>query len=938
MAVTSETLERLSVDFLDKYLLSEVWSEPKAQFRTRVKPALLQSRTITGRFDVTEGTYFLPVEKTAFYVWYIGYDEFPIGLSLPCAKWLSLVDINDKFHTLVHGYGVNGKVFPKCDTYLCRSADGKTIYFASLRRAVSVCVDPKNTNNVYFEFYYDSDLKKDCYILSFFHDSSRSESWYRNTVYEFINRREKDCQLICYRNGVEYDSKTVPNMNSGEYWDFIVDKNIAFEFTVDLTHSQECPAFLSKKHQVWKNLIHIPRELNPDNEIITYNTCDFFARRMEGSKPYGLYIHRLANIPIGQVTHNDFSLPLIVADAYRDYLDEQEIAINVKVRKHAVMNKLIIEGDFIYLLYASQHSDDDIIHLLCGLSELGSDVISSQAEIVQKAKSCGIKGWSASELELSRYVYMFFDTPDAFTHRWRDAGGSLPGVNGFSGKLTISELLTQYVDALGLRQTASLLAGTVKHFLVTDAFKNYLTYSLPVLYTGSAVICVFYRNGKIIDPVNYSYIVDTENNTVTIRISNKIIFKANDKLSVCHFITDPNAGFYTFTPDIEQLYLDINYTPKVYQEQPLAQGGTVNGIGTTYNSKFVLMDSSANVYSTRTTDTGEIRVAFVSTFVNRHFMLQNPHAAYKFRVDISKLVKSGKTITIPLMREYINSLGETEYIPYLNFKTTHVSLNCDYLVKGVDYNIHTVKDTNGDIICYELIIQTMDHFDDSVNIVDIVLATEEEIDDNSIGFLFNNELFDGTPVNTLYNNLTTCHVDSKLNLEATEKGNYTTVPEGLYENGAIWEIRTLLPSVVMDFIKSRIESYNTNTEKIQALQKFFASPRREIEGLVVIEDKHRIYSSYVNCIIEDILDGKLSFTADPDSQRSQAMIKFYDYIKESDVVFSDLDQLFVDYYPQYVNNEILVEYKALVDYVIKHYLPANIDPSLHSVAEEAIGD
>ena len=92
------------------------------------------------------------------------------------------------------------------------------------------------------------------------------------------------------------------------------------------------------------------------NKIITHNTCDFWIRRRLSKEPYGKYLHRVkldnsSRDTVTQVTHNDMSIPLYVLDAYRDYLEVEELTVHLVGRIHDKDNVLIRDASFIDLLY-----------------------------------------------------------------------------------------------------------------------------------------------------------------------------------------------------------------------------------------------------------------------------------------------------------------------------------------------------------------------------------------------------------------------------------------------------------------------------------------------------------------------------------------------------------------------------------------------------------
>ena len=117
------------------------------------------------------------------------------------------------------------------------------------------------------------------------------------------------------------------------------------------------------------------------------------------------------------------------------------------------------------------------------------------------------------------------------------------------------------------------------------------------------------------------------------------------------------------------------------------------------------------------------------------------------------------------------------------------------------------------------------------------------------------------------------------------------------------------------------------------MNEYFYDLTHKHKDFLVLEGKHRIYSTFINNLLYDIVHGDIVLVDDPDLSRLQTQIEDYLYLKDKDIVFAGLDQRFVDFYPQYVNYEVDPSIKALLDRIIALYMPKNEDPTLEVVYE-----
>lgn len=878
--LTAQIRDRICSETLNTYLFDHVWNEPAAEFRSNISPIVLRKGAVVGTLSLYDTTLVLPESGVQYYVWAINTSDTNLGLdSIPTDKWITSDSLANDSGVLMHMYGVSGAIFHKKVVYLRRSCEYGAIFIAAEKDMVLRCIPQNSIDNVYITFYYDSDGENSFEILSICPETSMRVPDYQRQVENFLAKADKPDQITIFQNGLEVtDLSRLPQITVGEYVDYVIDRNILYSFDVDVMGSNDDPVYLSETDKCWKQLIHIPRHLNPDNLIITHNTCDFYIRQADSDTVRGYYVHRASSRTVSQVTHNDFGIPLFVMDAYRDYLASQLITVHVVVRNHGKDNYLVRDASFIDLLYCDSHDDSDIVRILTGKGPKE------------------ITWWLAANLETSLYVKMMFDTPN-----FNDIAH-----------------MTEYVGALGFYHTIEVLCQRVADTPLGSEVSNSYTYSLPALYYGQKILPVVYKDGQMIDDACYQYEVN-EDNTLSVSFDSRIDWRNCLRTTV--FYVDGDNRIFTTVPSDLSLTTTVPFTDvSVYEIITTTDERYPKGISGESSTVYRELNTGSNQYSVTDNGDGSATVTFNATLTGHTFLICNRYCTHKVKYELDALIETGQTIAI---RAETNGQDGSTY-PILNFRNVSVYLNRVYLVNGVDYFINTVTDSLGNIAMREIVVQTMDHFLEEGNELE-VLFHMAECEDLSSGFMVGDRLQDDTPVNLYFPRLSLAHVDGKLEREVSYEGLYMSVPEDRYSTGAIFEIQTSIPQFVIDYVEQYAE--NIDLERIKVMNKYFYELTAADRGTIYLDSKHRIYSVHLNSILWDIAQGKSSLVDDPDQNRFLSQLEAYDYLRDMDLCYRGLDQRFIDYYPQYVNYTVDATTLRLLERIIGELMPANQYPT-----------
>ena len=886
MPLSKEARDTLCADALNTFLFDKVWNEPSSEFRVNIKPLLLKKGSYVGSFGASIGNIILPTGRESYFVWAMSASDFNVGLQLPTSVWVDTATISNEWHTILHMFGTNGALFNKGFVYLRYDESREVIYVAVLKRMAMKCITMQQLSEVYLSVYYDSDLVNDVRMVSLEVVTSRNMQEYQRAVDKIVSSAKKTCQIQVFKDGNEITNpgSSIP-LEIGSFIDVVVDENIVFTFDVDITSSSENPVFLSLVDKTWKQLIHIPKAFNTDNKVITHNTCDFYVRKRFSVETEGRFVHRVGGRSVSQVTHNDMGIPLFIIDSYRDYLKTQEVYIHGVVRIHNKNNILIRDASYIDLLYSDVHDDKKIIDILCGKGPKE------------------IPWWRADNLEASSYVRMFFDTPNvaSITH------------------------MDEYVKALGFYQVVNLLCQRVVDTVITDAFYGSLTFTLPILYTGMEVIPVVYLNKKMIRREYITY-TNNDDGTVTIHINELIHTVPGDKLTIIFFVNGDNS-IYEYSPSPSSSSIVVPYDDvAIYLKHATKESLTLKGVTHSSEIAYTKLAKGENHFVLAKVD-GGTKITFNPMYEGETLLIQSAYCSYYQSFNLSEYTSTGKTIAIPVQSKLHGTVTDC---PILNFRNVSVYLNGKYLVRNIDYFINSVADSDGSLSFNELVIQTMDAFiEGSEDRVDI-LFNVAEIEDLSTGYAVDNKLFDITPVNLYFPNISMVHVDGLLERDVTYKGIHIDL-NSTCQQGAIFEIQTSVPKIVKDFILDY--SSNGDTERLRIMNEYFYKLVNLMPDILLLERKHRIYSTFMNNVIQDILHNDIITVDDPDINRLSDQIRSYMYLRSMDLCFSSIDKRFVDFYPQYVNYEIDPKMKIIIDKLIAEYMAKNTDPTVEVVYE-----
>ena len=847
---------------INSFLFQKVWNEPVSEFRANVVPQVVSERSVKGNICVYGTDMSLPTTDIQYYLYAVSRSvmwgvNFPKEIS---HKWISLDELCTKYDILIHVYHTTGLMMSKSHCYIYKLLNNNGYLIAVAKKASDKLIDYSEKNNIRLTVYFDSDITDKIEINSYYVPNKDNNYSLRNQIMKFIRSCDHDGvnHTTVYINGQESTIVNESSIPLESYVDVIHDENIKFTFDVDLTDPIASDGFLSEMDKTYKQIIHIPKILNPDNKVYTHNTMDIFVRKKEKDvygTYKGLYLHRCANRSVTQITHNDIAIPLYILDAYRDYLKTQDITVHVVVRQHDKDNVLIRDKNYIDLLYSL--SDQEIFDHLS-----------------EKCPNKDMSFWHAKHLEQSVYVEAMFDIPDSIT----------------------PSNMTYYIEGLGYYHVMSLLTEKIVPAKITEWFDSAYAYPKPYVYQDSLTYPIVYIDGKKVNSELIKY--SDYNNTHVIVGFDIERYKPNiGSEMIVEMFVDGNRNVYKLTPKLGESTFIIPYMEFDVLEEIDHDQIAISGFDRSTTKGYKPFTELTGNIIAKTQSDGTVLLTFSPHVYGRTFIIQPTRRVYRYYENINDKIKHGDPLIFDLDVKLYNDIYR---VPLLDTPTVLVYLNGRYLTQGVDFTVQEVHDYEDNLCVKVICVHNVSWLDTTDNYIEyFVMSAKEE--NREFGYAVDGKAHISDNELALYfPQMTSCHVDGMFETNVVTQGNKFIISSDKgYRQGALCELRTSVP----DYLSDYLNRYHTNDDikRIEILNEYFYGIDHGYPDTIILNDSHVCYSIYTATIIRDILNGNIAnLSYDPDIERMRDQVKAYQYLAEADLVNQKkYDLRFVDVSPHY---------------------------------------
>jgi len=832
---------------LDDYLTQKVWNATSAEYRHNIIPHFYGY--FTSSATVNHRTIRLPNNRKAYYLYYIPRSAMEGPVVETETQWIEM----DKFlalsNLILRVHGDNGQMFYRGEMYISNDFNNNGYYLAADKVMIEAIDAPFGS------------LPKSIFIAPYY-DSKESG---KTTLSCFNPKTINDLQLAfasclkattIYLNGYEAQVTKLTDISIGDYVETLVDNNVICTFDIDLQDSSDSYQFFSTKDNCFKQIVHIPKALNPNGRVITNNTCDVFIRPVgipSGSLK-GLFMHRCqTKVPIAQITHNDFSIPIYVIESYKAYLKCDQVTLHVICRDHGQVNYLVRNSYYMDLLYTQ--SDEIILKFI-------SEALTKQYP--------NLSFWKGSSLEESLYVQMVNNVP----FNIEEYGKTIPA---------------DYFKELGVLNSISLLSESIVRGTIPEGLSHEIVVPIPTFFRNEKLALMFYINGlKINDDL--ITVTGIKDNSLVAEVNSSVVFTTGDESATELFL---NSSIHTiaFKPEAVSLSVVIPYGDILVYEE-ISESVAIQLIEKTSNIGYV----PYSLFSISPSGLSYI-VTFPENTVGKTFIIQNSKGLYSFTLDINDISSDKDPFVIDLVTAYNGTpypiLGEFCTLGFLNGKT---------LIKDIDYKIYISKGESGSIVSTQAVIQNMDYLKPTDNKVEFYAYRAEDFTD--YGGFFNTER-DTLPLESIvayYPQISMFSIngDVKNNVEVQNHSINLFSTDTVSPIGSIYGTRTFINPNILEFFKESILQL-PDTKRISYLRDYFISVKK-IPAKVIIPRPYKLYSLFLSIVFRDIVTGEKSVVFDPNITALLAQIKTYNYLKDFDLIFNgDLDFNFIDAYPIFYN-------------------------------------
>ena len=959
-------------DFLGDYCSRTIWNEPQKEYRHNIKLSLQKTRPQINVWSMSNESVVLP-DGSQYFVYTAPLGHFA-GLDVRSSDWQTVTALLSNTRIQLRVHDSTGKRLFSDKVFLrSSSVDKNLILIAIDTKMLDKCVDT-NEKDIYIGVYFDSDYPNDininCYIAN---NMNKNDIITKANVATYV-----------FKNGFAIRDLVVDDIAVGDYVEVIKDNNIVETFTMDLSVDGDARMYISHDGQS-KYIIHVPKEKNPDNRIVSHDTCDFliFPRNLNDSRKLGRFFHRAQGNEKSsfiQLTHNDFGVPTSLVDEFRGFLGTDEVILYGYIRYHerkvnvdGVVKDRVLVRDKNYLDFLYQLSDEQILDFLeqsktkrcpaCGTENPSSASVCINTSCGKKFSTSidNIPFWSAAYLEESNFIDILKDT----------------------SVQQLEHSLDFYTEALGYVNTASLLSKRIFRYtgLSGSGTLNYYV-TLPLVYQwkvcpncGAAIgitlnhcpecgteqdlnplMAIVYINGKklkfsqvtsevreitgnIDNTAQLATVVNLSNTVLT--PTDEVIFEICERKDFTTYILEPTisrADFYVSRDEFD-----------IYEEVTLIGQNVIKTAAGIVDKKYIKLDEDA-VTVERLGDVTHI--GFPASRVGKRYILQSKKGSLSKFINLADTVVNNDNIVVipsdnghttvetdltPTAQSHVvesqseatgvdvYKLNGTTYekvttkcaiedisiskirvtipeslygstckivfymeeqsVPVLVDQQLVIYLNGKVLVEDTDY-MRVRPATN---IPYQYVINNVSYIETDNNYIEI-FGTDAEAVAYTSSFVKSEYLNSKPNPLIFYSNFTLVFTDGqnlcKLRWVNGRLENTSTKVPTLH--GALFMAKTDIPPTVRKYLKE--EYLAEDIERFGKIMNYFSKLTPDDPAIYTIPHSHRIYSVYLNAIIDDVLEGRLVIPSETDIHRLLEYVVDYEYLKKYDLPLKFIEE------------------------------------------------
>lgn len=932
--LTTVDTEKVMHQTIFSYLSENVWNNPLMECRRNIVPMPYNNGfAAVNTVDLGCASVDLPYKsnlttKKSFYVFAAAsccMGGLVIDTELLSLKellseyyndgWLPLdIYLNNRpFDLRIHG--MNGEWLYRHEIYI-RNHPYQDLFLIAVevKMAQRILGKTYDFKNIWLSVYYDSDndlnnLSSTSKHIQCFHPQNNDETELNKAynayaslssdIIEGTHVSERD-RVMYFIDGRESVPASMSDITFGQYIEVVYDPDIIYNDILDLTVVGKNNIYRSPIDDTYKYIVHIPKAVNPENYIITHNTCDMFVRPTNtvvssDERLKGLFLHRfntssrldngqLIDHMITQITHNDFGISeKLIMTRCENILNTTEFVLRTVVRRHNKSKVLRDDANFIKLLY-NFNDDDQILKILTGYGDPS------------------LYFWKAEYLEKTNFSKMLVNLP----------------------VLTDQSNTQYYMDALGYFNSLCVVTPRVFHGVVSDINTSTFQVSIPVsMLDCDRIGLLIYLNGVKVPNSAFTY--DREYQYLTVHLGSSVTLKTNDKITFELFDDDDLRGLIV-NPSSEEpsvvLYQDIAFDVyEIVEELPIEDYYTKN-YNITQPESYKKLDPTEVFQGEPIHNKENDTWAYVvdpSYYGKKLLVLSRVVFA---RFDNTAIEEAdGNTVfggidttygtCTDLMHSGILKLpvrpmvgyenNEVFYIPIINKDWNPiVFMNNKELVEDVDFTFKPVYGPSG-VKSMVWFFNNITYLKKTDNTFELFVTSDNEFTNHN-GFMHNRYRYnlslntkhfnygtieEVTPYIYWFDRLCVGSIDGLNRPDIKQDQGYLKVFNECRQGG-LYQTRGLVPITTHEFVDKYLD-IDDDLKKLNAITEYRKENAPVLEPEIeVIPYSHHIASITMNAVVKDVLTGKKTLAYESDPFMMLKQLTEYESLKQYDAAMSGI--------------------------------------------------
>lgn len=834
------------VDHLNTIYFKNVWNATDDRGRSNFRLYKAAERLQTGAVPVGQSVVGLPTTDAVYAVYKTTYRGLSRYSSLPDDQWVTDTYLLEKFAVTLQVYSGEGRTYPTGKVYLRYIPILDTVLVAVDKQLTSKCIGA-SFPDLYMTFYKDTTrntpVVSNTYIVSTLVGSTTSPS----TVTTLVNQANNTYpnKTMVSVNGWIYHPTQIPTLVNNDVVNIISDPDIVGY--CDINVDDNLTGYYSERYGEYREVLHVPKVLNPNNTIITTDSLTFVVIDTATNK--GVLGQRVNPHAIESVTHNDFSVARTTIQSLSNALGASTVKIRLFVRLATNPNYLRSDVNRMKDLYSLP--DTEIKAQLMGTADIQ------------------ITEWQAQNVEKSKFIDLTYN---------------------FKSSLS-STIIEDFSEAVGYYDLASTLGQQMRFYTYKGAEVHIVKPARLYGYTCNAVV---YANGLKVPETKFR-ISNYSDKTFTLGFTADSGVTIGDRIGV--YIAEYDLReIISFNPtSVDKTIVLDNDDYELFEVKTFSSAVNVWEGSTTKGYKRVPKGSAE--YSVEQNSDGTFTYTAKTKNLNKHFYCVPKYGMNNAVYEIDQVINDKDPVIINLEVSH-----NSTFIPMFGYTTLEAYLNGHRLVDGVDYEVKYTKDEDGYILQNVLCVSNNDYLnlEGGLNLLEVTIHGDIVVSEDK-GYVFNNHLY-RTAMPMIYApSSSRVFVKGKLQEVVHESGNVLTTSTNT-DNGAPY-----LHQCTLAYGATKLMDAISPSEEISLrgrIEHVLGIIPPDVPDTILIEHLHALHSPFLAKIVSDVGDEVISIVDEPRNDTFVKQFSHYSPILDRDPTIGNnafVDRRFVSIAAHYTN-------------------------------------